>query len=295
VFRVRFAADSIVTLALWHTLTRIRTVFWCVQYSEGYRETASLEKDMFEQSFVATSAAKPRNVALALLGQALLVGILVIIPILYVQPLPTIPLTSMVSIPLAPPPPPPPARAVRSHAERVVPKKFVFKQFTAPVTIPKEVPAIADAPAPLLDNPVIAGVPGGVPGGQANGVIGGVLSGLPGPPPPPPPAAKHVEEPQPAAPEIIRVGGEVQAALLVREVEPVYPKLARQAHIAGTVVMNAIIGKDGSVQDLKLVSGNPLLVESAMEAVRQWVYKPTILNGKPVEVGTEIDIHFRLA
>jgi protein TonB len=164
------------------------------------------------------------------------------------------------------------------------------------VNIPKEVPIIVDAPAPLVENPVLAGIPGGVPGGQANGVIGGIiLSTLPGPPPPPPPPAKHLEEPPPATPEIVRVGGDVQAALVVREVEPNYPPLAKQARISGTVVMNAIIGRDGSVQDLKLVSGNPLLVESAMQAVRQWVYKPTFLNGKPVEVGTEIDIHFHLA
>lgn len=248
---------------------------------------------MFEQSFVATRATRPWTVGLALLGQALLVGILAIVPMLYVQPLPTTALTSMLTMPLAPPPPPPPARTARPHVDRVVPRKFVPKQFTAPVTIPKDVPVIVDAPAPLVDNPVIAGVPGGVPGGQANGVIGGILSALPGPPPPPPPPAKHIE-PAPT-PEIVRVGGDVQAALLVREIEPDYPPLARQARIGGTVVMSAIIGKDGSVQDLKLVSGNPLLVESAMEAVKQWVYKPTILNGKPVEVGTEIDIRFHLA
>jgi hypothetical protein len=87
---------------------------------------------MFEQSFVATRHARPWTVALALLGQVLVVGILAIVPMLYVQPLPTTALNSMLSMPLAPPPPPPPpARMARTHVDRVVPRKFVPKAFTA--------------------------------------------------------------------------------------------------------------------------------------------------------------------
>jgi protein TonB len=91
------------------------------------------------------------------------------------------------------------------------------------------------------------------------------------------------------------VGGNVQAARLVNQPRPVYPPLARQARIQGTVRFNAIIGKDGRIENLTLVSGHPLLVPAATEAVKQWVYKPTLLNGEPVEVVTQIDVNFTLS
>ena len=93
----------------------------------------------------------------------------------------------------------------------------------------------------------------------------------------------------------IRVGGNVQAAKLIRQPKPVYPPLAKQARIQGTVRFNAVIGKDGTIQNLTVVSGHPLLIPSAQEAVKQWVYKPTLLNGEPVEVVTQIDVNFTLS
>jgi TonB family protein len=75
---------------------------------------------------------------------------------------------------------------------------------------------------------------------------------------------------------------------------PVYPPIAKQAHISGTIVLHCIIGKDGSVQQLEFVSGPPLLMKSAMDAVRQWTYQPTSLNGKPVEVDTTVSVVFTL-
>jgi protein TonB len=90
------------------------------------------------------------------------------------------------------------------------------------------------------------------------------------------------------------VGGNVQQANLIRQVKPVYPALAKQARIQGTVELSAIIGKDGKVQDLKLVHGHPLLVQAAIQAVRDWEYRPTLLNGEPVEVATTIDVNFTL-
>ena len=87
----------------------------------------------------------------------------------------------------------------------------------------------------------------------------------------------------------------MQAAKLVRQPKPVYPPLAKQARIQGTVRFNAVIGKDGTIQNLTLVSGHPLLVPSATEAVSQWVYQPTLLNGEPVEVVTQIDVNFTLS
>jgi TonB family protein len=112
------------------------------------------------------------------------------------------------------------------------------------------------------------------------GVEGSVVGGAPGEVPPPP--------------SRIRVGGNIQAANLIEKVDPVYPPLARQARIEGVVRFTAIIGKDGHVLNLQLVSGHPLLVPAAQEAVRQWVYRPTLLNGKPVEVVTSVEVDFRL-
>ena len=93
----------------------------------------------------------------------------------------------------------------------------------------------------------------------------------------------------------LRVGGNVQAANLVKKITPAYPALAKSARIQGTVRFTAIIGKDGTIQNLQLVSGHPMLVQSATEAVKQWVYKPTLLNGEPVEVITQIDVNFTLS
>jgi TonB family protein len=98
-----------------------------------------------------------------------------------------------------------------------------------------------------------------------------------------------------ATPTRIRVGGNVQQANLVKKVAPIYPPLARQAHIEGIVRFTVIIGRDGSMLNTQLVSGHPLLVASAVEALKQWIYKPTMLNGCPVEVITQVDIDFALA
>jgi protein TonB len=108
-------------------------------------------------------------------------------------------------------------------------------------------------------------------------------------PPPPPPPVKEAKQTR------IRVGGQVQAANLIKKISPPYPQLAKQARIQGLVRFTAIIGKDGTIQNLTLVTGHPLLVPSATEAVKQWVYKPTLLNGEPVEVITQIDVNFTLS
>lgn len=107
-------------------------------------------------------------------------------------------------------------------------------------------------------------------------------------------AGNQVEAPPPPTPQRIRVGGKIQEVNLIRKVDPVYPPLARQADIQGTVRFTAIIGREGRIQNLQLVSGHPLLVESARQAVTQWEYRPTLLNGSPVEVVTQIDVNFTL-
>ncbi len=137
-----------------------------------------------------------------------------------------------------------------------------------------------------------AGVPGGIPGGTAGGVIGGIIGSIPtmAPPPPPPPDGSAMAP----HPERIRVGGNVQQAKLIQQAKPVYPPLARQARVSGVVKLNAIIGKDGTVQNLTVASGHPILVPAAMDAVKQWVYQPTLINGEPVMVVTQIDVNFML-
>ena len=104
-----------------------------------------------------------------------------------------------------------------------------------------------------------------------------------------PSASKPIPSGQP-----IKVGGNLQAANLVKRVTPVYPPLAKSSHIQGTVRFTALIAKDGTVQNLQLISGHPVLVQAAAEAVKRWVYRPTLLNGEPTEVITQIDVNFSL-
>jgi protein TonB len=159
-------------------------------------------------------------------------------------------------------------------------------KLVAPKAIPKDVKIIKEEEQPPdMGAGISGGVPGGVAGGSMGGVLGGVIGGAGAAPPPPPKAAVTRT----------RVGGAVQAAKLVNRVQPVYPPLARQTRISGTVKLHAIIGKSGQVEQLQVVSGHPLLVQSALDAVRQWRYQPTLLNGEPVEVDTEIDVIFSLA
>jgi TonB family protein len=105
--------------------------------------------------------------------------------------------------------------------------------------------------------------------------------------PPPPPDGQQTPQP-------IHVGS-VLTTNLIRRVPPVYPQEAKAAHIEGTVRFTATIGKDGRILDLQVVSGHPLLAKSALAAVRQWEYKPTLLNGQPVEIITTIDVNFNLS
>jgi TonB family protein len=102
-------------------------------------------------------------------------------------------------------------------------------------------------------------------------------------------------EPQPPVPGRITIGGNVQSAKLVQQPRPIYPPLAKQARISGVVKLAVVLNKDGSMQDIKVISGHPLLIPAALEAVKNWVYQPTLLNGQPVEVATQIDVNFTLS
>jgi protein TonB len=114
------------------------------------------------------------------------------------------------------------------------------------------------------------------------------LSKLPAPPAIQPPVN------QPPATRQVRIGGNVQAANLIRRVTPLYPPAAKLAHIQGDVRFTALIGKDGAVRNLQVIGGSPTLIQAALDAVKQWIYRPTLLNGEPVEVITQIDVLFTL-
>jgi len=252
---------------------------------------------MFEQTFVNDQGGtnKSWTVLLSTLLQCGFIGILILIPLIFTEALPKTTLTSfLMAPPPPPPPPPPPAAPAPVKVVKTVPRQFDAGRLTAPKKIPKEIAMIKedDLPPPASAG-VVGGVPGGVPGGTAGGVIGGIMGGVPAAPPPPPPPVK--KEPEKPKLDRIRVGGNVQAANLVRKVTPVYPPLAKQARVQGTVRFTAIIGRDGAIQNLQLVNGHPLLVPAATEAVKQWVYRPTMLNGEPVEVITQIDVNFTLS
>jgi protein TonB len=184
--------------------------------------------------------------------------------------------------PPPPPPPPPPPKVIK--VVKPPPSFIQHNQMVAPKVIPKKITIVKDQPLPQ-GAAYGSGVVGGVPGGSAGGALGGIIGGTgPAAPPPPPPKA----------PSILHVGGSVQSAKIVRMVQPVYPPIAKAARIQGTVVLHAIIAQDGTVQELKYVSGPPLLVQSAMDAVKQWRYQPTLLNGEPVKVDTVITVIFTL-
>jgi periplasmic protein TonB len=110
-----------------------------------------------------------------------------------------------------------------------------------------------------------------------------------------PGAAAPADASGPMPPSRIRIGGNVQSTKLISQVRPIYPADAKEQRIQGKVSLLAIIGKDGTIQNLTVAQGHPLLVPAALEAVKQWIYKPTLLNGEPVEVVTTIDVNFTLS
>lgn len=238
-----------------------------------------------------TTKKKSVVVTVSVVFHVILIVFAIILPMLFPETLGGVgtQLTFLVAPPPPPPPPPPPAATEVVKRVRTAPTT----DFTAPVEIPQDILMVVDeGPAPeAMVAGVVGGVPGGVPGGVLGGVVGGVIGGAPtslAPPPPPPPP------PPPKPPQRIRVGGNVQRANLIRQVRPRYPALAKQARIQGTVILEAIISKQGSVENLRVVKGHPLLIQSALNAVKQWRYKPTVLNGVPVEVITRITVNFNL-
>ena len=245
---------------------------------------------MFEDAVIQNKGTSRWAVIISTVGQCLIVAVLLLIPVLNYYELPATEFVSFLTAPPPPPPPPPPPVQVT----KVVPREFDTGALTQPVAIPDQVAVIEeDVAAPSAGiSGVVGGVPGGSVGGTVGGVLGSIISSAPtvAPPPPPPPPVKKK-----APPKRIRVGGNVAKARLLRQVRPQYPPLARQARIQGTVKLSAVISKDGSIQKLEVMSGHPLLVPSALAAVKQWRYRPTLLNGEAVEVLTNIDVNFTLS
>jgi protein TonB len=240
--------------------------------------------DLVISSAQPTMTNKPWTVVLSAILQAALLGILILIPLIYTEALPKQMLTTFLVAPPPPPPPPPPPAQIQRIIKPVA-RLIQAGKMMAPTVIPKKVAMIKEEELPpdIGAVGVVGGVPGGVPGGSAGGVLGGIIGGVGSNLPPPPRAVAR-----------IRVGGNVQQASLIRMVQPIYPPIAKTAHVSGTVILHAIIAKDGTVEDLQYISGPGLLMKSAMDAVRMWRYKPTMLNGEPVEVDTTISVVFTL-
>jgi periplasmic protein TonB len=210
-----------------------------------------------------------------------------------------------------PPPPPPPAAAAPKQVAQVKPKieqpKIVPQEepkFVAPIETPPEVPEEAAADPGLgegVPEGVVGGVPegvvGGVPEGVPGGVVGGVEGGVPGGEVGgtgggDAPAPEATPEP-PSGP--VRVGGQIKAPSKLKDVAPKYSDMARQARVQGVVVLECVISPDGRVTNVKVLRGIPLLDGSAVEAVKQWVYSPTLLNGQPVAVVMTVTVNFKLS
>ncbi len=235
---------------------------------------------MFEQTFVGSSveACKPAAVAVSLLFQSIALGGLLLIPLLHPELLPIVKPESsplwMIQNKLAEPPKP-----------EVTVRRRVRQVWTSSLLAPTRVPAHVQL---ITDEPEIAWS-AALPSGPNDNFPSLVMPrDLPPPPPPVMPA-----EPVRASPQL-SVSKGVQAAKLIFAPRPEYPKPAVSARVQGVVRMQATIGTDGNVRNLQVLSGPPLLVKAAVDAVSHWRYQPTLLTGVPVEVATEIDVNFTL-
>jgi len=220
----------------------------------------------------------------ALVLQCLFLAAVVVIPLLRTVPLPKRETVTMLYLQ---PPPAAAGNATRFRVPTPPPPSIVTPKspgIVAPVHKTQEAP-----PPPVATT---SGVVGGVPGGAVGGVSGGVFNGMLNSAPSVPVLAKS---PVPTPVKRIRVAARVAEANLIRDVTPQYPTEAGRARLEGTVVLMAVIDKDGSVKDVRVESGLPILAQAAIDAVRQWRYKPYLVDGEPVEVDSRITINFTLS
>jgi len=240
---------------------------------------------MFEDSLIESAGKlktrRGRTTTFSFLLQVVIIGVMILIPLMFTEALPKTQLMTFLVAPPPPPPPPPPPAAV-VHVKKIE-TDIVNNQLRTPTKIPKKVEIIKEdeAPPPQMAG-VVGGVPGGVPGGSMGGVMGSIIGGTP------------VAVPKVAV-QRVRVSQGVTQGLVIHRVQPTYPQMAKIARVQGSVVLAAIIGKDGTIQNLHVVStASPLLNQAALDAVKQWRYRPYILNGEPVEVDTTVTVTFTL-
>jgi len=190
---------------------------------------------------------------------------------------------------VAPPPPPPPPPAPQVIVKATVPKRVFTNagKLVAPSVIPQKIAMLKEEPIdPEFGG--AGGIPGGVPGGQLGGVIGGIISDASHKASVAPPPSTQNRAP-------LRVGGHVRPPRLITKVAPSYPPLARQTRVQGDVTVDAVIDIEGNVVEAQIISGHPLLLSAALEAVKKWKYEPTYLNGQPIPVQLIVVVTFRLA
>jgi periplasmic protein TonB len=246
-----------------------------VSREQGMFATAILEED------AGTRGKRAARTGAALVLQIAIVGTLVLLPLFFTEGLDLYKMNTTLLV--APPPPsaPPPPMA---RAQAVTSKPTLMKaQLTAPTVIPKKIAvAVPDAGAA----PSLAGMQGGVVGGVGD-VLGGAVAG----PPPPPPAAAPVERPKGP----IRIYSGMKEPELLYAPPIVYNPIAKAAHVSGTVMVEAIIDEKGNVTQVHVISGPPLLLQSAIDAVAGRRYAPTILDGEPVSIRLEVRVDFRMS
>jgi periplasmic protein TonB len=218
------------------------------------------------------------TVLLSVLAHTVIGAALVAVPLMATDALPAPQAMLAFAMPAAPPPPPPPPPQVPAAVRRQAPEPASHPD-AAPLSAPDEIRP--EGPSAFV--PPISGVPGGVEGGLPSGPLGGVMVEAPVAPPL-----------RATAPEPLRVGGAIKAPRKVRHVSPVYPAIAQSAHVEGIVIIDATIGADGRVQDAHVRRGHPLLDQAALDAVRQWTFTPTLLNGVPVPVIMTVTVRFTL-
>jgi protein TonB len=238
---------------------------------------------MFEDSLL-ESAGRIRTrrgltTATSLALQSLLIATLVLLPLFYTEALPgRLWLANRVFVP----PSPPSGAPATMRVARAAASDIWEGHLRMPTHIPLSIANLVEAYAPSAAS--LAGVPYGMTEGPPEGIPHGIFT---------PGAASHPMPPKPPT-HRLRVSQGVVEGLLVHQVKPAYPHLAMQTHTQGEVVLHAIIGRDGTIASLQVVSGHPLLAPAAIAAVREWRYRPYTLNGEPVEVETLITVRFVL-
>jgi protein TonB len=248
---------------------------------------------MFETALLPTGRQTKRTwtTFIGVTGQVLLVGGLVLAPLISPAALPRVVWSVALAPPSPPPPPPEGPRVTPVNRTRIVRANV----FTAPPAVPPRILTVVDDVAEAA--PTGPSVYGGVPRvGGANSDLSGIFAAVPPDVPrprtPDPAAVATPKAPStPSKPPRITV---LQMAEPIQRVNPIYPPIARTARIGGKVELMGVLGTDGRIHEIKVISGHPLLVKAAVDAVMQWVYRPTILNGQAVEVQAPITVNFIL-